>query len=233
MSEPEQRWVTARQNPVGDGDEYWVAASDGAPSGFSPNLQEAHTWESEHRCAATLGPLERALLVYERRVPATRRLALSPDELDVAHATVSRCDELTVKLERALANLKREHELRLEAEEGYRRAVVDCADANAELGRLGIYQELRAERVRAHAKHGETSMESMLPLSMPRLTILLEEVGEIAKEFNDARHERRDVDKAALRAELIQVAAMAAAWADALTRPLSDESRALLERSPR
>ena len=37
-------------------------------------------------------------------------------------------------------------------------------------------------------------MESEHALSLRRLTILLEEVGEIAKEFNDAQNERRLVD---------------------------------------
>lgn len=80
-----------------------------------------------------------------------------------------------------------------------------------------VYAEVRAERERAHRKHGETSMESS-PASDPtgrRYRVLAEEVGEVAREFNDAEHDHRPVDLAALRGELIQVAAMAAAWADA------------------
>lgn len=77
-----------------------------------------------------------------------------------------------------------------------------------------IYDEIRAERERAHAKHGNTSMEAWPADSLSRLAILLEEVGEVAKEFNDARHDGREVDFAKLRAELVQVATMAAAWAD-------------------
>lgn len=83
----------------------------------------------------------------------------------------------------------------------------------------GIYSEVKAERQRAHDKHGETSMESQLaddPFGQRR-DIIAEEVGEIAREYNDARHENRPVDLARVRAELIQLAAMAAAWADAIT----------------
>jgi hypothetical protein len=83
---------------------------------------------------------------------------------------------------------------------------------------LDIYREVRAERERAHAKHGETSMESADPLDPAgvRRDIIMEEVGEISREYNEARHERRPVDPAALRSELVQLAAMAVAWADAL-----------------
>lgn len=83
-----------------------------------------------------------------------------------------------------------------------------------------VFDEAREERVRAHAKHGETSMEST-PATDPkgrRYRILVEEVGEVAQEFNDAEHEGRPVDLAKLRRELIQVAAMAGAWADACGR---------------
>lgn len=83
---------------------------------------------------------------------------------------------------------------------------------------MNVYREIRAERERAHAKHGATSMESA-PADDPtgrRLRILVEEVGEVAREFNDAEHDQRQVDLALLRKELIQTAAMAAAWADAI-----------------
>lgn len=81
----------------------------------------------------------------------------------------------------------------------------------------GIYADIWTEREKAHAKHGAKSMESAPPDSMRRLRILLEEVGEIAREFNQADIHDRPVDLAALRAECIQVAAMAASWADACT----------------
>ncbi len=90
------------------------------------------------------------------------------------------------------------------------------ADARAEQDT--VYDEVRRERERAHAKHGDTSMEAKGWGNLQRLAILIEEVGEVGRAFNDHEHGkltsaelRRDV-----RAELIQVAAMAAGWADAV-----------------
>lgn len=79
-----------------------------------------------------------------------------------------------------------------------------------------VWEEARQERIRAHRKHGDTSMESQAPDAWRRYMILAEEVGEVAKEYNDADHEGRPVDLAKLRKELIQVAAMAGAWAAAI-----------------
>ena len=92
-----------------------------------------------------------------------------------------------------------------------------------------VYGEIRAERERAHAKHGETSMEMAPVDEMYRAVILGEEIGEVAeiawalalvakfsyvqKVMNDGRHDGA-TDLAKLRKELIQVATMAAAWAD-------------------
>lgn len=76
----------------------------------------------------------------------------------------------------------------------------------------GIFEE----RERAHEKHRDHSMESWPKLSPERYMILAEEVGEVAKEFNDAKVEDRPIDAAALRKELVQVAAMAVAWIAAL-----------------
>jgi hypothetical protein len=81
---------------------------------------------------------------------------------------------------------------------------------------VSIWAEVAAERARAHAKHGDGSMEALHPEHPLRLSILMEEVGEVAREFNDAALGNRPVDHGALRAELIQVAAMAGAWADVL-----------------
>lgn len=81
-----------------------------------------------------------------------------------------------------------------------------------------VYADIATERDRAHAKHGDKSTEAE-PWQDPRgrrLRILLEEVGEVAAELNDAEVEDRPVDAARLRAELVQVAAMSAAWADAI-----------------
>lgn len=81
-----------------------------------------------------------------------------------------------------------------------------------------VYAEISAERQRAHAKHGANSMESKPVGAFIRYTILAEEVGEIAKEFNEAeaRGGQETLDLERLRAECVQVAAMAAAWADRL-----------------
>lgn len=97
---------------------------------------------------------------------------------------------------------------------------------------LSIYDEIRAEREAAHAKHGATSMEASPVDEMFRAVILGEEVGEVAevcyllwsaaltakasyvqKAMNDGRHDGA-VNLARLRRELVQVATMAAAWAD-------------------
>jgi NTP pyrophosphatase (non-canonical NTP hydrolase) len=86
-----------------------------------------------------------------------------------------------------------------------------------------VYAEVAAERERAHVKHGRTSMESSPVRGYRRLAILVEEVGEVAKEFNEAEHRGGldQLDLVLLRKELIQVAAMAAAWADRLGFELS------------
>lgn len=78
-----------------------------------------------------------------------------------------------------------------------------------------IWAEVQGERERAHALHGETSMEQLGRDDPHRLAILVEEVGEVAREFCEARH-RGAFDLANLRKELIQVSAMAGAWADTL-----------------
>lgn len=79
-----------------------------------------------------------------------------------------------------------------------------------------IWSEVRAERERAHRIHGDMSMEASPWTSERRLRILLEEIGEVAKELNDAEIARRAPDREAIRKELIQVSAMAGAWADAI-----------------
>jgi hypothetical protein len=80
----------------------------------------------------------------------------------------------------------------------------------------GVYDEIHAERLRAHAKHGDTSMEGLDVADPVRLGVLTEEVGEVARALNEARH-RGELDGQQLRRELIQVAAMATAWADVLS----------------
>lgn len=79
-----------------------------------------------------------------------------------------------------------------------------------------IYNEVDAERRRAHAKHRDNSIEFPGHTDERRLAILVEEVGEAAHELNDAVIDGRLPDKEKLRTELIQVAAMACAWAEQL-----------------
>lgn len=81
---------------------------------------------------------------------------------------------------------------------------------------MKIWEYAETERWRAHAKHGNKSMEngSWDDPTGRRLRILLEEVGEVAREFNDAEIDEREVNSEKLFKELIQVIAMAGAWAD-------------------
>jgi NTP pyrophosphatase (non-canonical NTP hydrolase) len=89
---------------------------------------------------------------------------------------------------------------------------------------LAVWDEIVAERRRAHAKHGTTSMESCDRFADRRLRVITEEVGEVARVLNDREHasagtvrdEYDTVAAAVLRAELVQVAAMAVAWIAAL-----------------
>jgi hypothetical protein len=89
--------------------------------------------------------------------------------------------------------------------------------------RAGVYVDIDVERLRASLAHGADSMEAAPVDSLRRLAILLEEVGEVAKEFNEAAIGRRPVDLVRLRRELIQTAAMAAAWAEAAGRVVAAE----------
>lgn len=76
---------------------------------------------------------------------------------------------------------------------------------------MTIYDEIQAAREAAHAKHGAQSIEGIVPKDSRWLSILVEEVGEVAHELTyDATGD--------LRKELIQVAAVAAAWVDAIDR---------------
>ena len=73
-------------------------------------------------------------------------------------------------------------------------------------------EAIQAEATRAHHKHGEYSMLGTRYSSGDRLAILVEEVGEVAHELTYDQGGRRDE----LVKELIQVAAMAATWAEFL-----------------
>lgn len=92
-----------------------------------------------------------------------------------------------------------------------------------------VYGDVHRERIRAHAKHDANggSMERKDFDDPSWLSVLVEEVGEVAKELCDHRHavaadqwstpdEHRAGHKRRLREELVQVAAMAVAWLDAI-----------------
>jgi NTP pyrophosphatase (non-canonical NTP hydrolase) len=85
-----------------------------------------------------------------------------------------------------------------------------------------IDAEVRAARRAAHAKHGENSIEALYGDDPRWLSILVEEVGEVAHEQTyDADHGDLAPDQA-LRAELIDVLSVAHAWVDAIDRDAAD-----------
>jgi NTP pyrophosphatase (non-canonical NTP hydrolase) len=85
---------------------------------------------------------------------------------------------------------------------------------------------IQAEATRAHLKHGEHSMLGP-KTNDRRLAILTEEVGEVARELNDAEIDGRPVDRDKLVRELIQVGAMAATWVEALEGQAARQNRSL------
>ena len=87
-----------------------------------------------------------------------------------------------------------------------------------------VYEDVHMERERAHIKHGANgnSREDQDWLDGEWLPILMEEVGEAAHELTyDVGSGRRP----RLRKELLQVAAMACAWIDAIDREREVEPR--------
>jgi hypothetical protein len=90
----------------------------------------------------------------------------------------------------------------------------------ADMPRMGLLLShitlaaIQAEATGAHAKHKQFSM--LYGSNDRRFRIMMEEAAEVARELNDAEIYDRPVDKDKLVAELIQVAAMAATWIEAL-----------------
>lgn len=74
---------------------------------------------------------------------------------------------------------------------------------------------IQAEVDYAHKLHGENSMYSVSNTNDRRFAILAEEVGEVATALNEGAISGT-LDETNLRLELIQVAAMAATWLEAL-----------------
>lgn len=97
--------------------------------------------------------------------------------------------------------------------------VLDRLEAASPIG-SPTYWAVHAERIRAHAKHDVNgdSMERKSWNDPAWLSVLVEEVGEVARAMCDHRHSGVYDDNLMdhLRTELIQVAAMACAWIDAL-----------------
>lgn len=79
-----------------------------------------------------------------------------------------------------------------------------------------LWREILRERERAAAKHGAQSMERMPARHPSWLAVLAEEVGEAA-------HELTYDSTGSLRAELIQVAAVATAWIAAIDEAATSE----------
>lgn len=96
-----------------------------------------------------------------------------------------------------------------------------------------VYSDFHHERVRAHAKHDDhgQSMERKEWLDRAWLEVLIEEVGEVAHELNDQRHngvfptgaEYREL-RQRVRTELVQCGAMIAAWVEAIDEDRCDAS---------
>lgn len=84
------------------------------------------------------------------------------------------------------------------------------------LHRAKALVDVSAERDRQEVLWPGSSCASLDMSPGQKLAILTEEVGEVAKEMNDACNEGRAIDAQAMRTELIQVAAVTVAWAESL-----------------
>lgn len=80
------------------------------------------------------------------------------------------------------------------------------------------YSEVHRERIRAHKKHDANgwSMEKREWTDPVWLPVLTEEVGEVARVLCEGEDGMTAEHRDHLREELIQVAAMAVAWIDAI-----------------
>lgn len=82
------------------------------------------------------------------------------------------------------------------------------------------FKDAWEERLRAHNKHDANgaSMERQPWESDRWLPVLMEELGEVAREYCEWNHNNRTVEQLRnnLRSELVQLTAMTTAWTDAL-----------------
>lgn len=84
-----------------------------------------------------------------------------------------------------------------------------------EVRHFDIADEVLHGRIRAHEKHGDNSIEAIAADDPRWLSILVEEVGEVAHELTyDA-----EGGVAALRSELLDVIAVAMAWISSIDGP--------------
>lgn len=72
------------------------------------------------------------------------------------------------------------------------------------------------ERKRQEAKHPEYTCAGTRLGARDKLAVLTEEVGEVAHELCEGLKPAAIIDRKALRAELVQVAAVAFAWLESL-----------------
>ena len=80
-----------------------------------------------------------------------------------------------------------------------------------------LYREVLNSRRKAHEKHGENSIEAVTWHDPRWLSILVEEIGEVAHALTyDSGASLTD-----LRSELVDVLAVASAWADKIGDELS------------
>lgn len=86
-----------------------------------------------------------------------------------------------------------------------------------------VFNEIERARLKAHMKHGENSIERTPAGSRQWLPILVEEIGEVANALT------YDGPKQNLRAELIDVLAVASAWVDAIDTEAAHAARARRE----
>lgn len=81
---------------------------------------------------------------------------------------------------------------------------------------MDLWVEILAARAKAHTKHGTNSIESIRGDDPRWLSILVEEIGEVAHaQTYDADNGGRTLTQA-VRAELVDVAAVVTAWIDSI-----------------
>jgi hypothetical protein len=90
---------------------------------------------------------------------------------------------------------------------------------------LMVLRNINSEATKAHERHDKDSMYSYSKHNSDRLAILLEEVGEVAHEYNELALGNITEYQFQAKAydELTRVAAMAATWMQAILDEIGDE----------